>query len=211
MRVKPTIGLVCGLLIALFGVFSSVYFFTTKDVPAYDSLELREGPVLQLLVDKTEGKYPCFCGVIVLFDPDRKAYYYNHEGGDIEAVFDRLRRAKGKTVGVRFDPASAADSQHRTEYQVYEVLVDGKVVQPYSEVAENWRSTGVRWSWIGLAFVLAGLLCISADVRQQRNGSDWSFPEPQQRTSSDLWSRFWKRSRLEKVFGPWSRWDSGSD
>jgi hypothetical protein len=215
-KIKATGGLIGSVVFALFSGFLTIYFWLISSVPDYESLRLREGIVLQLFKEEDYSKYGCgFCGVLLVFSADRNSYFYDNDGGEIDQVFENLSEAfeKKRTVGVRFDPRTASEEEGRRKFEVYEILVDGQVIKGYPGIARGWRGRNLSWSGASLLIATFGLFCVYAEIREQRRGPNRMAARPVApvKPVPEWWKTFWRRSRLEKVFGPWSRWDNGPD
>lgn len=158
----------------LVGVWRCIHFFTFE-IPPYSELAYKEGLFHVTDPDLASGcRGVCYDGVIiVLAGATRDAYYFSENGGDAEALDEKLSNDVER-VGVRYFPVPSSERQGRILYDTYEVVADGEVIESYADVADSWDNSNLVFGvlWFLLTFP-AGLALIFCKAIVRRKTEHW--------------------------------------
>lgn len=158
VRTPSSQSKVSGVCLLILGAIFAAISLDTP--PARADLQTIEGR-LEELVPASPGKN----GLPTRFriGGDGRLLQYHSKSGDMGLVEQELKRAAQQTVRVMVDPADRFST-------VYEVMVAGRMVRSYQDVATAWRRGNRLGLWVAGVSAIVGAIVLFRAKRSQRGG-----------------------------------------
>jgi hypothetical protein len=101
-------------------------------------------------------------------------YQYLSKGGRMAEAARALRSSEHDIrVLVSSSELQAARTGHPSRLDVYEIEIDGELIQSYDDFRAHWISDDRIGLWIGIAFSLSGVFMIWCGLRQKFKRGHW--------------------------------------
>lgn len=154
---KLALSAVLGFAMSGFMMYSWVTF---SGIPPRLKLLAAAGPVSWV----HNGKYGIKFGLVGV----SKSFEYSSKSNAMGVVAGALEHSGRAVVTVLYDPEQPTGPVYSSDvyYGVFEISIDGRVVQSHEQIARAWRSDQRIAPWLAVGCALAGMYLSWAAVRR---------------------------------------------
>ena len=150
--------LIWGIVLLVFGVF--VLALVDKGIPDRSLLTEVVGHLKSL--DKTKSKGGGLSAVRFSLANDHRDFHYISKAGHIDEVWSALQQAGDSEINLLIDPEDSHSPpfENRTFFMAYEIIVGGKLIPPYTQVAESLDTDNFTGGLLGYGAAVIGVVLI---------------------------------------------------